>query len=194
MALLGYARVSTLHQSPEMQIAALREAGAERIWIDQMSGTRDDRPELASLLDYVRRGDVLMVWRLDRLGRSLPHLLAVATDLHDRGVELRSLTESVDTTTAGDLSSGSACFVERVGGGDGVGAQTGAAGVAAGGTGGGYPCRGAFGCDGSFELCDSAEDVKDQPPARSGGVHRFGEGTQFDAAVVQVRGDGEQVG
>ena len=90
MALLGYARVSTLHQSPEMQIAALREAGAERIWIDQMSGTRDDRPELASLLDYVRRGDVLMVWRLDRLGRSLPHLLAVATDLHDRGVELRS--------------------------------------------------------------------------------------------------------
>ena len=101
MALLGYARVSTLHQSPEMQIAALREAGAERIWIDQMSGTRDDRPELASLLDYVRRGDVLMVWRLDRLGRSLPHLLAVATDLHDRGVELRSLTESVDTTTAG---------------------------------------------------------------------------------------------
>ena len=98
---IGYARVSTLHQSPEMQIAALREAGAERIWIDQMSGTRDDRPELASLLDYVRRGDVLMVWRLDRLGRSLPHLLAVATDLHDRGVELRSLTESVDTTTAG---------------------------------------------------------------------------------------------
>ncbi|GAT06480.1 site-specific DNA recombinase [Mycolicibacterium fortuitum subsp. acetamidolyticum] len=105
MALLGYARVSTLHQSPEMQIAALREAGAERIWIDQMSGTRDDRPELASLLDYARRGDVLMVWRLDRLGRSLRHLLAVATDLHDRGVELRSLTESVDTTTTSRSSS-----------------------------------------------------------------------------------------
>ncbi|MEE6180024.1 recombinase family protein [Mycobacterium sp. 050134] len=101
MALLGYARVSTLHQSPEMQLAVLREAGAERIWTDQMSGRRDDRPELASLLHYARPGDVLMVWRLDRLGRSLTHLLAVASDLQDRSIELRSLTESVDTTTAG---------------------------------------------------------------------------------------------
>jgi DNA invertase Pin-like site-specific DNA recombinase len=101
MALLGYARVSTLHQSPQMQLTALEQAGAERIWTDQMSGMRDDRPELANLLDYARRGDVLMVWRLDRLGRTLTHLLTIAGDLQGRGVELRSLTESVDTTTPG---------------------------------------------------------------------------------------------
>lgn len=86
MTLLGYARVSTLHQSPDMQTKALTEAGAERIWTDRMSGARDDRPELAALLDYARRGDVLMVWRLDRLGRSLPHLLTIASDLQDRGI------------------------------------------------------------------------------------------------------------
>lgn len=101
MTLLGYARVSTLHQSPDMQTRALTEAGAERIWTDRMSGARDDRPELAALLDYARRGDVLMVWRLDRLGRSLPHLLTIASDLQDRGIELRSLTEAIDTTTPG---------------------------------------------------------------------------------------------
>lgn len=101
MTLLGYARVSTLHQSPDMQTKALTEAGAERIWTDRMSGARDDRPELAALLDYARRGDVLMVWRLDRLGRSLPHLLTIASDLQDRGIELRSLTEAIDTTTPG---------------------------------------------------------------------------------------------
>ena len=101
MTLLGYARVSTLHQSPDMQTKALTEAGAERIWTDRMSGTRDDRPELAALLDYAHSGDVLMVWRLDRLGRSLTHLLAVARDLQDRGVELLSLTEAIDTTTPG---------------------------------------------------------------------------------------------
>nr|WP_205781182.1 recombinase family protein [Mycobacteroides abscessus] len=84
-----------------MQTKALTEAGAERIWTERMSGARDDRPELAALLDYARRGDVLMVWRLDRLGRSLPHLLTIASDLQDRGVELRSLTEAIDTTTAG---------------------------------------------------------------------------------------------
>ena len=101
VTLLGYARVSTLHQSPDMQIKALTEAGTERIWTERMSGAHDDRPELAALLDYARRGDVLMVWRLDRLGRSLPHLLTIASDLQDRGIELRSLTEAIDTTTAG---------------------------------------------------------------------------------------------
>jgi DNA invertase Pin-like site-specific DNA recombinase len=101
VTLLGYARVSTLHQSPDMQTKALTDAGAERVWTERMSGARDDRPELAALLDYARRGDVLMVWRLDRLGRSLPHLLTIASDLQDRGIELRSLTEAIDTTTAG---------------------------------------------------------------------------------------------
>lgn len=101
MTILGYARVSTAHQSVDMQVQALRAAGAERIWTEQMSGGRDDRPELAALLDYARSGDVLMVWRLDRLGRSLPHLLMVVEGLDARGVEFRSLTEAIDTTTAG---------------------------------------------------------------------------------------------
>jgi len=101
MAVLGYARVSTAHQSVEMQVQALKTAGVDRIWTETMSGGRDDRPELAALLDYARAGDVLAVWRLDRLGRSLPHLLTVVRDLDARGVELRSLTESIDTTTAG---------------------------------------------------------------------------------------------
>ena len=101
MTVLGYARVSTGHQNLDMQTDALKEAGAERIWTETMSGGRDDRPELAAVLDYARSGDVLAVWRLDRLGRSLPHLLRVVEDLDDRGVELRSLTEAIDTTTAG---------------------------------------------------------------------------------------------
>lgn len=72
MTLLGYARVSTLHQSPGMQTKALTEAGAEKIWTERMSGARDDHPELAALLDYARRGDVLMVWRLARRGPLTP--------------------------------------------------------------------------------------------------------------------------
>lgn len=101
MTVLGYARVSTAYQTTDMQVQALKAAGAQRIWAETMSGGRDDRPELAALLDYARGGDVLMVWRLDRLGRSLPHLLSVVEDLDARGVELRSLTEAIDTTTAG---------------------------------------------------------------------------------------------
>lgn len=101
MSTLGYARVSTAHQSADMQIAALKKAGAQRIWTETASGGRDDRPELAALLAAAAAGDVLMVWRLDRLGRSLPHLLTVAADLDARGVELRSLTEAIDTSSAG---------------------------------------------------------------------------------------------
>ena len=81
MTLLGYARVSTTHQSVDMQVRALKNAGAEHIWTEQMSGGRDDRPALAELLAAAATGDVLMVWRLDRLGRSLPHLLTVAADV-----------------------------------------------------------------------------------------------------------------
>ena len=69
MTILGYARVSTSHQSVGMQIQALKDAGAERIWSEQASGRRDDRPQLAALLSSAGAGDVLMVWRLDRLGR-----------------------------------------------------------------------------------------------------------------------------
>ncbi len=140
MALLGYARVSTLHQSPDMQINALTEAGAERIWTERMSGAREDRAELAALLDYARRGDVLMVWRLDRLGRSLPHLLSIASDLQDRGVELRSLSEAIDTTTAGGRLVfhvfGAVAEFERA-----IGAERTAAGVAAARAAGRHPGR-----------------------------------------------------
>ncbi len=101
MTILGYARVSTAHQSVDMQVQALKGAGAERIWAEQASGRRDDRPQLAALLAAAVAGDVLMVWRLDRLGRSLQHLLNVVEDLDARGIEFRSLTEALDTTTPG---------------------------------------------------------------------------------------------
>lgn len=101
MTVLGYARVSTAHQSVAPQVQALKTAGAERIWQEIASGARSDRPELAALLAQAQPGDVLTVWRLDRLGRSLPHLLTVVAQLDAQGVELRSLTEAIDTTTPG---------------------------------------------------------------------------------------------
>ena len=101
VTILGYARVSTSHQSVGMQIQALKDAGAERIWSEQASGRRDDRPPVGRVVVLGGRRDVLMVWRLDRLGRSLPHLLNVVADLDARGIEFRSLTEALDTTTPG---------------------------------------------------------------------------------------------
>lgn len=99
--LIGYARVSTLDQDPQLQLDALNAAGCSRVFVEHASGVRDRRPELERLLDHLRQGDVIVVWRLDRLGRSLRHLVDVITDLEARGVAFRSLTESVDTTTAG---------------------------------------------------------------------------------------------
>ncbi|MBS4728274.1 recombinase family protein [Mycobacterium sp. SM1] len=84
-----------------MQIQALKAAGAECIWTETMSGGRDDRPRLGALLGYARPGDVVLVWRLDRLGRSLSHLLKIVGELEARGIELRSLTEAIDTSSAG---------------------------------------------------------------------------------------------
>ncbi|QYG95843.1 recombinase family protein (plasmid) [Iamia sp. SCSIO 61187] len=98
--LLGYARVSTTEQDPQLQLDALTAAGCWRIWTDHSSGATASRPQLDALLDHLRPGDTLVVWRLDRLGRSLRHLLDVVEDLAARGVGLRSLTESIDTTTA----------------------------------------------------------------------------------------------
>jgi len=98
---LGYARVSTTAQDSSLQTDALTAAGCAQIWTDVASGGRDDRPKLARLLERLLPGDTLVVWRLDRLGRSLPHLLSTITELESRGVGFRSLTESIDTTTAG---------------------------------------------------------------------------------------------
>ncbi len=99
--LLGYARVSTLEQNPDLQEDELTAAGCWKVWTDHGSGALDRRPQLDAVLEQLRRGDTLVVWRLDRLGRSLRHLIEVVTGLDERGVGFRSLRESIDTTTAG---------------------------------------------------------------------------------------------
>lgn len=101
MALIGYARVSTAEQDTALQTDALNKAGCDRIFEDTISGAKADRPGLAAALAYLRDGDVLVVWRLDRLGRSLPHLIETAGALEARGIGFRSLTEAIDTTTPG---------------------------------------------------------------------------------------------
>jgi|SRR5579871_371442 len=99
--LIGYARVSTHEQTLALQQDALQAAGCERVFTDTQSGATTERPGLAQALAYVRAGDTLVVWRLDRLGRSLRHLIEVITALEQRQIGLRSLTESIDTTTSG---------------------------------------------------------------------------------------------
>jgi len=99
MTRIGYARVSTADQDPALQEKALQEAGCARIFVDVASGARAKRPELDKALDYLRAGDVLVVWKLDRLGRNLGHLVATLTGLDDRQVEFVSLTEGMDTST-----------------------------------------------------------------------------------------------
>lgn len=101
--LVGYMRISSdsNRQTTDLQRDALLQAGVDErhLFEDKASGARDDRPGLVQALDYVRPGDCLVVWKLDRLGRSLPHLLSIITDLQTRGVAFQSLTEQMDTTT-----------------------------------------------------------------------------------------------
>ncbi len=99
--MLGYARVSTTEQNPDLQVDELTAAGCWKVWTDHASGALDRRPQLDEVLAQLRPGDTLVVWRLDRLGRSLRHLIDVVTGLDARGVGFRSLRESIDTTTAG---------------------------------------------------------------------------------------------
>ena len=101
MALIGYARVSTVDQNPALQLDALQTAGCDPVFSDHASGAREKRPDLDRCLGYLRAGDTLVVWRLDRLGRSLRHLVTLVADLGARGIGFRSLTENIDTTTAG---------------------------------------------------------------------------------------------
>ena len=97
---IGYARVSTDDQDTRLQIDALKRAGCEKIYEERASGSRTDRPELAKALAHGRKGDMVVVWKLDRLGRSLPHLIDTVHDLEERKVGFRSLTDNIDTTTA----------------------------------------------------------------------------------------------
>jgi len=97
----GYARVSTIEQNEDLQQDALDRAGCDRVFVDKASGKLEHRPALDDMLAHLRAGDTVVVWRLDRLGRSLRHLIDVVSELDRRGISLRSLTESIDTSTPG---------------------------------------------------------------------------------------------
>ena len=98
--LIGYARVSKDEQNLDLQFDALNAAGVERIFSDKESGAKADRKGLAETLSHLRAGDVLTVWKLDRLGRNTIQLMMLLNQLHERGVEFKSLTEGIDTTTS----------------------------------------------------------------------------------------------
>jgi DNA invertase Pin-like site-specific DNA recombinase len=97
---VGYVRVSTIAQTLDQQTSALAATGVTKTFSDTMSGARDDRPGLAALLDYVREGDTVVVWKLDRLGRSTLHILETVKALTERGVTLISTTDGIDSSTA----------------------------------------------------------------------------------------------
>lgn len=99
--LVGYARVSTQDQKPALQLDALKAAGCEKVFREKASGAQRDRPQLAAAIDYMRDGDTLVVWKLDRLARSMKQLIETVEGLEARGIGFRSLTEAIDTTTSG---------------------------------------------------------------------------------------------
>src|SRR6266566_5049465 len=99
--LIGYARVSTQDQTLDLQTDALNRAGCEKIFTDTTSGAKAERPGLQDAMNNLRAGDTLVVWRLDRLGRTLKHLIATIAELSDNGIGFRSLQENMDTTTSG---------------------------------------------------------------------------------------------
>ena len=98
---IGYARVSTGEQTLDLQLDALTKAGCGKVYRETASGAKANRPVLDGVLSYLRKGDTLVVWRLDRLGRSLKHLIEVVAALAERGIGFKSLTEQIDTTTPG---------------------------------------------------------------------------------------------
>jgi DNA invertase Pin-like site-specific DNA recombinase len=97
--LVGYARVSTLDQNPQLQIDALKQAGCERLYVEKASGAHRERPELRAALEYMRPGDTLVVWRLSRLARSLKQIIETAHELEQRKQALKVLTRNIDTGT-----------------------------------------------------------------------------------------------
>lgn len=97
--LIGYARISTKYQSLDMQIEALKKEGCEKIYQDQMSGSSNNRPGLLMALEAIRKGDTLVVWKLDRLGRCVRNLVELFNNLSSTGVNFKSLTDNIDTST-----------------------------------------------------------------------------------------------
>lgn len=102
--LIGYARVSTPDQSLELQIEALTRADCEKVFDDKLCGSRAERPGLAKALEMLGEGDTLVVWKLDRLGRSVKNLVDLVGQLHKQGVQFKSLTDAIDTGTASGRS------------------------------------------------------------------------------------------
>lgn len=100
---IGYARISRFEQNIDYQKELLEKEGCEMIFEDIMSGAKEDRPGLLKAINYARSGDTLIVWKLDRLGRSLPHLIKTVKELEERGINFKSLTESLDTGTSGGM-------------------------------------------------------------------------------------------
>ena len=99
--IIGYARVSTQDQNAEHQVDALEKSGCEQVFQEKFTGKLRERPELSQCLRTLRKDDVLVVWKLDRLARSLKDLVEIVQDLHDREIGFKSLTESIDTTSSG---------------------------------------------------------------------------------------------
>src|SRR5260370_26485752 len=99
--LIGYARVSTTDQTLDLQTDALKRAGCEKLFTDTTSGAKSERPGLQEAMNHLRAGHTLVVWRLDRLGRPLKHLIATITDLSTKGIGFKSFQENMDTTTSG---------------------------------------------------------------------------------------------
>jgi DNA invertase Pin-like site-specific DNA recombinase len=95
----GYARVSTKDQTVDLQVDALKKAGCTKVYTEVMNGSRAERPVLSKVLEHLRAGDVLVIWKLDRLGRSLKHLIEVVNELMTRKIGLKSLNDPIDTTT-----------------------------------------------------------------------------------------------
>ena len=97
--LIGYARVSTQDQNLDLQLEALTKAGCKKVFDDKISGSRAERPGLTKALELLREGDTLVVWKLDRLGRSVKNLVDLVSELHRQGVQFKSLTDAIDTGT-----------------------------------------------------------------------------------------------
>ncbi|OCK51219.1 hypothetical protein BA768_17395 [Chryseobacterium sp. CBo1] len=98
--IIGYARVSKFEQNLDLQTDALKKVGIEKIYVDKVSGVKSEKPQLNDLLKYIRKGDTLTVWRLDRIGRTTVGLIQFVTELNEKGIHFRSISENIDTSSA----------------------------------------------------------------------------------------------